>query len=177
VRATFAAANAVAGENDHVTQRAAIYSAPDAPAYGFIEFSEPHGGLENGSFGCTFTLSLAEDESSVGIGEMIEVYASDTLGFFEELAREASGWEKPKVWRSEFAEVAITASHTGDRVELGVLMRWPALYEEERTGVLRVLPDDLPRLAEQMRGLMRKEHGRRMWHPGNPPPDIGPSVS
>jgi hypothetical protein len=147
-------------------QLARLISAPGAP-YGWIEFSNPrHGpdrwraGNPGCDFACTFTLSLNDETSGVEL-DQIDPYASEMLGFFEEMARDADGWRGQKAWRSEYSVVEIAATHSGPGVELAVLMRWPPLYEQERRGVLTVSPDDLDRFAGQIRGLMRREHGHR----------------
>src|SRR5262249_55057006 len=126
-------------KNERVAQSARLVSAPDAPDYGWIEFSEPRygpapwrrrrgGGNPDRDFACGFTLSLNGEESGVEL-DQIDPYAADMLGFFEEMARDVAGWDKPKLWFSEFIEVQIIATHRGSEVDLRVLMRW-----EERPG-------------------------------------------
>lgn len=150
-----------------MTQLARLVSAPDAYDYGWIQLSEPREGPEQWraghpgrDFACVFTLSLNDEESEVEL-DQIDPYAAEMLGFFEEIARDAEGWTEPKLWRSEFSEVHIAATHRGSDVQLEILIRWPPLYERERRGVLIVRPGDLGPFAAQMRGLMHREHGHR----------------
>jgi len=190
-----------------VAQLARLVSAPDAPDYGWIEFSEPrygsapwrgsrverfnpleiatgkrsprrHGNPDR-DFACVFTLSSNGEESGIEL-DQIDPYAADMLGFFEEMARDAAGWNEPKGWFSEFIEVQIIATHRRSDVELRVLMRWEERpgqphrtkrdedpwYEQERQGVLTVQPEDLGPFAAQMRRLMRRELGAAVGRNG-----------
>jgi hypothetical protein len=68
-----------------MAQRARLVSAPDAPDYGWIEFSEPREGRDRSFYpgrdsACVFTLSLNGGESGVEL-DQLDPWAADMLGF------------------------------------------------------------------------------------------------
>jgi hypothetical protein len=135
-----------------MSERAAIHSAPASPHVGRIEFSEPR--LRRHDFTCRATVVLDGEEWSVGL-DMIEPYRAEMMGFFDELAREASGWAGEKAWSSEFAELELGATHDGaDAVTFRFRIRWPPRYEEERDGSLVVRAQALDRLAAELRSFL-----------------------
>jgi hypothetical protein len=151
------------GQNLHMARRAAIYSAPEASVYGWIEFAEPRFDIPGGDFGCRFTLAIGGDEWSLDL-VMIEPYTADMLGFFEEIAQPAAEWLEPKRWESEDGEVAITATHADtSAVQFRVRMRWPPEYEAEVVESLVVRRSELEDMARQMRSLVELPHGQRFW--------------
>jgi hypothetical protein len=80
--------------------RAVLRTTPSSPHIGRIEFSNPR--RESGYFVCTGTLESDGEEWSVDI-EMIDVYMTDMLGFFSDMARHVRGWWGVMSWESEFS--------------------------------------------------------------------------
>jgi hypothetical protein len=112
--------------------------------------------------------TLAGNEYSVDL-DMIGPYRVDMLGFFEELGREAEGWEGTKEWHSEFDEMTVWATNAGQgSVALDVHIRWPPEYEVEQTGTIHVAADELRRFADRMRGFMRLPEGGDRFRPVEP---------
>jgi len=136
-------------------ERVGIYSTTSD--YPSLEFTQPD--CRDG-FACLATLTENGEEYSVSL-DMVDPYASDLLGFFEELSVEADGWDGEKRWVSESNEMGIVATnHREGIASFEVVMR-SVDQEERRRLVLRVPADQLPQTAEQMRSLMRRSHGQR----------------
>jgi hypothetical protein len=141
------------------TPNAAIFSSAASPHVGRIEFSEPSGARSRGYFKCLATLEIDGEEWSVPL-EMISVFRADMLGFFEELGAEAEGWDGVKEWRSEFDEMNIQATNSGEAdAILDVHLQWPPEYEKEQTGTIHVRADELTKFAERMRAFLRMPEG------------------
>jgi hypothetical protein len=133
----------------------------EGPGYQALEFHTPVFSAD-GYFSCVATLIENGDESSTDV-EMIEPYRYDMLGFFEEMAAEASGWPGTKEWRSEFATLMVAAVNAdGGTVSFEVDARWPPDYEESRHLVLRLPAAELKELATKVRVFVDLPHGERL---------------
>jgi hypothetical protein len=137
--------------------RVALYST--TADYRSLEFAQPD---YRDGFACLATLTDNGEESSVSL-DMIDPYALDMLGFFEELSAE-DGWEGEKRWASEFNEISIIATNNREgSASLDVVMRSPDQEEQKRL-LLQIPAEQLDQTAEQMRSFMRRPHGER-FHP------------
>jgi hypothetical protein len=86
--------------------------------------------------------------------DMIDVYLSDMVGFFDEIA--TPDWTGPSRWQSEFAELTIEAGGgQDDLVALDIRLWWSRGDEldNEREGLLIVRRDALPQFAHRLRQL------------------------
>ena len=141
-------------------QRVTLFSDASSPHLGRIEFSEPN--FHRGYFTCTAAFEIDGEESLVTL-EMIEMFRADTVGFFDEMAAEAKGWDGAKRWESEFSQLQFDVENPGNGVAVfKVCVQWAPEYEVERRGVLHVSADDLPRAAEQLRQFFGVEEGDRI---------------
>lgn len=139
-------------------QRVALAS--EGPGYNALEFHGPVFDAD-GYFSCVATLVENGDETSVDLG-MIEAYRADMLGFFEEMAAEASGWPGSKEWESESAELSIAAANAADgSARLDIEARWPPEYEERRNITLELQAAGLSHVAAQMRVFLDLPQGER----------------
>jgi len=141
------------------------------PGNGRIEFSEPEwtwysdGG---GFLACTVTVAVGEEERSLGI-EQIPVYVTNMVGFFEDMARHASGWSGVMTWESEYHEVEVGVRNPdGSEVVVDFRLRWPPEHEEEWASSVVIRADGLARAAEAMRKFTGEESGRRFITPNRP---------
>ena len=130
---------------------AALRSAPSSPHVGQIEF----GATRRARRGWAGTATVEYDGETWAIDlDMIDVYLSEMLGFFDEIA--APDWTGPSQWQSEFAELTIDAQDGQDAlVALDVRLWWSRGDEldNERYGQLIVRRDVLPQFAHELREL------------------------
>jgi hypothetical protein len=112
-------------------------------------------------FECEVTLSIGTQEWALHL-EMIEPYRADMLGFFEQLAKSEGSLLR---WESEYAELHFEASvEEGDSALFETRIWWPPDYERREEMQFRVPTQRLPAFAEQLRGFVRLERGRRLEH-------------
>ncbi len=97
--------------------------------------------------------------------DMIDVYLSDMVGFFDEIA--APDWTGPSRWQSEFAELTIEARGERDDVLALDIRLWWSRGDEldnEREGQLIVRRDALPQFAHRLRELTGAKRNSRLSH-------------
>ncbi len=143
----------------------------EARGAGRIEFSDPQWTWYSdgsGHLACTVTVAVGEEERSVGI-EQIPVYVTNMVGFFDDMARYASGWSGVMTWESEFHEVEMGVHNPeGNEVVVDFRLRWPPEYEEGWISSVAISADALPRAAEAMRKFTGEQSGRRFITPNKP---------
>jgi uncharacterized protein DUF6228 len=133
---------------------AILRTAPSSPTFGSLRFGRSaHAG--GGDFKCRATVEANSQSYEVGL-EMIDAYREKMLDFFEDLGRTAGpGWAGEKRWRSEFAELRISAASVGGDVNLDLEMRWPPNYDNGWDGTLRVEAQALEQFADSIREFLR----------------------
>ncbi len=130
---------------------AVLRSAPASPHVGQLEL----GATTRGRSGWAGTATIECDGDIWAIDlDMIDVYLTDMVGFFEEIAEEE--WTGRSRWQSEFAELTIEAqSGPEDHVTLDIRGWWSHGDEldNERTCQLIVRSDVLPAFGQRLREL------------------------
>jgi hypothetical protein len=141
---------------------AVLRSAPSSPHVGQIEF----GATRRARQGWAGTATVEYDGDIWAIDlDMIDVFVSDTVGFFDEIA--ASDWTGQSRWQSEFAELTIEARDVqDDLVALDIRFWWSRGDEldNEREGQLIVRRDALPDFAHRLRELTGAKGKGRLSH-------------
>ena len=134
---------------------AVLHSAPSSPHVGQIEF----GATSRARHGWAGTATVEYDGETWAIDlDMIDVYLSEMVGFFDEIA--SPDWTGPSQWQSEFAELTIEAQDGQDAlVALDVRLWWSRGDEldNEREGQLIVRRNALPQFACQLRELTARK--------------------
>jgi uncharacterized protein DUF6228 len=145
---------------------AVLHSAPSSPHVGRIEFGQ----TRRGSGGWAGTATVAYDGEEWGVElDMIDVYTSDMVGFFEEIARERRGWSGVKRWRSEFEELTLEATNPGHAViELTFSLWWSRgdALDNERQGEVHIRADEVPAFVGQIRELTGLQARRNCFRQG-----------
>jgi hypothetical protein len=136
-----------------VVTLASLHSASSSPHVGRIEIGPTR--RAKGGWAGPVTVVYDGDEWSIEL-DMIEVYAADMVGFFEEVAHERGSWSGVKSWRSEFDEVELRATNPGNGLVAFRFRLWWAgddPLDNERAGELHVRADELPVVATRVRQL------------------------
>ena len=124
----------------------------------WLEFSDL---TDRGDIVMVASLMRDGEENAVELERMIQPYREDMLGFFEEMAEEADGWEGSKRWRSEFAEMNIVATNEGSGIATLRIQIWPPNEEWSAEETLDVSTESLTQAAASMKVLLGLKHGRR----------------
>jgi hypothetical protein len=88
-----------------------LRTAPSSPIFGLIGLNgRRHRG--GGDFKCRARVEANSQTYEVEL-DMIDAYAQDMLGFFEDMGRYRRGWSGVMSWQSEFAEMNLDVRNPG----------------------------------------------------------------